>query len=153
MESSTGIAFLEFSDSDRQRLLEAYVYIQPSISTALDSFYDSLISIDADPRKYGAELDALKARQSEHWRRLFRGTFGTEYENTARRIAIKHYEIGLPHDLYLLSYMKILALFHELIGKAPGLERTTAREMSEAVTKAIAIDMMHAVTPYSGDLV
>jgi hypothetical protein len=153
MESSTGIAFLEFTDKDRQRLLEAYLHIRPKIPEILDVFYDALKAINFDPQDYGANIDNLKEKQIEHWRRLFKGRFDTEYENTARRIAIKHYEIGLPHDLYVLSCMKLLTKFNEVIAEVHGIDGAFAREMSRSVEKAIAIDMVHALTPYTGDLV
>ena len=153
MDSSTGITFLDFTEKDRQRLLEAYVYIRPSIPAILEKFYDSLRQIGAGPETYGVNPDALKTRQVEHWRRLFQGNFNRDYENTARRIAIRHYEIGLSHDLYVLSYMRVLLLFSEVICRADGLERTHAREMMDSVAKAISIDMVHALSPYTGDLV
>jgi Protoglobin len=153
MESSAGQKFLDFTDKDKQRLLEAYVYIRPSIPSILEKFYASLISIGSGPQKYGIDPEHLKSRQSEHWRHLFRGKFDRAYENAARRVAIRHFEIGLPHDLYVLSYMKALLLFSEVLRRAPDLDRTQASDMMDSVTKAIAIDMVHAMSPYTGDLV
>jgi Protoglobin len=153
MESSTGIAFLGFTEKDRQYLLEAYVCIRSSIPSIMDEFYRSLDVIGEGPKNYGVEPENLAALQAAHWRHLFNGRFDRDYDNAARRIAIRHYEIGLPQDLYAMSYMKVLVLFHEAIWKAPGIERAHARMLTEAVTKAIAIDMVHAISPYSGDLV
>jgi len=153
MESSTGIIFLDFTEKDKQHLLEAYVYIRSSIPSITDEFYRCLNLIGSGPQNFGVEPENLAALQAAHWRHLFNGRFDREYENAARRIAIRHYEIGLPQDLYAMSYMKLLTLFHEEIWKAPGIDRAHARLMTEAVTKAIAIDMVHAISPYSGDLV
>ncbi len=153
MESSTGIAFLDFDEKDRKLLLEAYIYIRPKFAEILDEFYDSLATLDAAPENYGANRAKLKKYQQEHWRHLFQGTFDTSYENTARRIAIRHMEIGLPQDLYILSYLKILTLFSGVICGVPGIERRDAARMVDAVAKAIAIDMMHAITPYTSEVV
>ncbi|WP_436643228.1 protoglobin domain-containing protein [Microbaculum sp. FT89] len=152
MESSAGIAFLDFTEKDRRWLHEAYDVVRPLLDTILDEFYRSLDKIDSGPETYGVRREDLKKRQKDHWHQLFQGSFDETYENTARRIAIRHLEIGLPQDLYVLSYLKILSLVSGAICGIPGEEREHSAKMVEAVTKAIAIDMVHAMAPYSAEV-
>lgn len=152
MESSTGIAFLDFTEKDRKWLHEAYDVVGPRLDTILDEFYSALDKIGSGPEAYGVRREDLKKRQKGHWHQMFQGNFDECYENTARRIAIRHLEIGLPQDLYVLSYLKILSLVSGAICGIPGEERKHSAEMVEAVTKAIAIDMMHAMAPYSAEV-
>ena len=153
MDSTRSIAFLEFTEKNERRLREAYLYIRQKLPDLMETFYESLAKIDSGPEQFGVNSEALKKQQIEHWHRLFQGTFDTDFENKARRIAIRHFEIGLQHDLYVLSYMKILTLFTEEICNAPAIDREHATEMIDAITKAVAIDMVFAMSPYTGDLV
>ncbi len=66
MESSTGIAFLDFTDKDRQHLLEAYVYIRSSIPSVMNEFYRCLDLIGSGPQKFGVEPEILAVLQAEH---------------------------------------------------------------------------------------
>mgnify|MGYP000459964282 CR=1 FL=1 len=153
MDSAAGISLLNFNDEDRILLSQAYEIINPDIDRVLDSLYESLDRINSGPDSFGSSNFSLKLKQKSHWVRLFSGCFDEDYENEARKVAVRHVEIGLPHDLFVLSYMKIAVLFCEVIRETPGVDPDRAIRMVEAINKAVAIDMMFAMAPYAGDLV
>ena len=75
MDSSAGIEFMNFTERNKQSLLEAFLLIRPNISVIVDEFFCALEGIDSIRENYGAQMDTLKRMQLEHWNHLFTGSF------------------------------------------------------------------------------
>jgi methyl-accepting chemotaxis protein len=95
-----------------------------------------------------AGIAHARAKQAEHWQKLFAGGFDGGYAERVQRIGKTHARIGLEPRWYIAGYALALG---ELLDIAAAETKWRARERTavlKAVTKAVMLDMDLAVSVY-----
>lgn len=119
-----------------------------SLPEIISDFYQHMLSFD-QTRKFFHEFDVshLKAKQLQHWQRLFSAQFDEEYVRGAVRIGLIHHKINLPLYLYLAGYNRVLCDLSATAIKS----KLGALESSQLVTsiiKVVSLDMDIAISCY-----
>lgn len=74
------------------------------LDRVLDGFYEHFATFPEGARALaGVDVKAIKARQRDHWRKLFAGDLDGVLVS-ARRVAAAHARVGIGVTLYLASY-------------------------------------------------
>jgi methyl-accepting chemotaxis protein len=101
------------------------------------------------------QREHARARQAEHWRRLFSAQYDDEYVQSVQRVALAHARVGLKPRHYIGSYLLVLEEMHALVlkeyqtrfGGAAG--RARAETALRAVDRAVMFDLQQVVDGYS----
>lgn len=132
------------SDDTRRLLAETIV---PQLGEVVDRFY---IRLRASPlgRHLGDDiLPHLKRSQIRHWTTLFTSSFEQAFDDDARRIALRHREIGLSPAWYVAAYSSIKIDFLDVVARSNFGPATKGRLM-RALERYIAADMTFALAAY-----
>lgn len=114
MAPSTIQSRLEFNrlDAESVALLRANSdFLAREIDRALDGFYRHAGSFQ-DTKTFFPSQDITrhaKEMQSRHWKIILAGKFDDQYEQSARKIGLTHYRLGLDPQLYLGGYNYLIA--------------------------------------------
>ena len=105
--------FLQFTDTDVQRLLEIREFAKNHVDDIVEEFYQHLLSVPEtraffqDPKV----LNRVKKAQTEYFIQLTAGNYGDEYIRSRLKIGRVHQNIGLKFDTYLGAYRRYLESF------------------------------------------
>jgi methyl-accepting chemotaxis protein len=144
------LAFLGIDADCRQALRMAWSLVQSHLPRILDDFYDRMRRQPALTQRLGnAGLDRLKSAQAEHWRILFGAEFDASYVQRVYRVGLAHMRIGLEPRWYIGGYAfiqeRLVRVIHESL---PTRRRNEAGRLSDAVIRAIALDIDLAISSY-----
>ena len=96
-------------------------------------------------------MQHARAKQGEHWRRLFAGRVDADYLASVQRIAQAHIRIGLPLDWYIAGYARVAADLHRLLiaqGRPWGRAGQRIAQQAGAVDVLLLLDISVTVEVY-----
>jgi rsbT co-antagonist protein RsbR len=105
--------FLDFKDSDAERLNEIRDFSLNNVDQIVEEFYEHLLSFPQtkeffrDPKV----LSRVKRAQTQYFKELTAGSYGDEYVKGRLKIGRVHQNIGMQFDYYLGAYRKYLDCF------------------------------------------
>ncbi len=137
-------ALLGLSASAAQDLNRFWRTIEPQLPAILDAFYAQLDTIPTLADKVRGQVPRLKQAQTDHWRRLFQGTFDETYLKSAHRVGQTHNRIGLDPLWYLAGYSHFLS---HLLQQRRGWQRRNETPV-RAVISAVMLDAGVAILAY-----
>ena len=141
------LAFLEVNTETIASASTISDLLAPQLDRIIADLYDRLHDHDVSPRITSAAIPALKTKQKQHWLALFRSQFGQDVCSHARRIALRHHEIGLGPLWYVAAYVHLKLAFIEVIMNSD-LGPVTKRKLVRTLEKYVAIDMVLALSTY-----
>src|SRR5690606_6988010 len=86
------------------RLKALWADIEPHMDAILKRFYRHIQSDPALAALLNGRIDSLSRSQKKHWERLFLSGFDDAYFDSAERIGMAHYRIGLEPAWYIMAY-------------------------------------------------
>ncbi|UUX50717.1 globin-coupled sensor protein [Nisaea acidiphila] len=150
------IAFLRIDQKTRDLLVEFSPILARNLEAVLDGFYEHVLTVPELAQMFVSEdrVRHAKDAQSEHWKRLFSGEFGSEYFESIQRIGRVHNRLGLEPRWYIGGYATALTALHRLAmkfcltrwGGSRAAEK--AASLVEAIDKAVMLDMELAISVY-----
>jgi methyl-accepting chemotaxis protein len=141
-------------DADTGVLLrEFWRILEPAMPALLEEFYAHVAREPRLAALLGDNVARLKNVQTQHWRRLFAGTFDEEYMRSIRTIGMVHNRIGLEPRWYIGGYNVILGRIVELAAR--NFRRKTDRlsRLLHAVVAAVMLDMDLAISVYQDAMI
>ncbi len=108
--------------------------------------------------KEPSAMDRARGAQAEHWRKLFRGDFSSDYIASVERIGRMHSRIGLDPRWYIGGYAYLVADMMEVACRTRiGLissrsARSGLGKLAGALTRAVLLDIDLVVDVYTRDL-
>ena len=131
-----------------QALSAFWAEVEPALPGILDDFYRVLGTIPELAEKIGGQTERLKRAQTEHWRRLFQGTFDEVYLESAHRVGLTHNRIGLDPLWYLAGYGYFLSRLVDLNPPRRGFAPRSRRAPMAPVIGALMLDAGIAILAY-----
>jgi rsbT co-antagonist protein RsbR len=142
--------FLEFDDSDAERLAGTYDLTREHVDEVIGAFYDHLLSFPEtaaffrDPRL----LEHVKERQKEYFIRLTQGDYEQDYVADRLRLGSIHEKIGLPVRSFLGMYAFYLRQIAALLLKTHPDDPDHAFETFHSLAKLLFFDIGLGVDIY-----
>jgi rsbT co-antagonist protein RsbR len=142
--------FLEFDDSDVDRLEGIYGLTQEHVDEVIEAFYDHLLSFPEtasffrDPHL----LEHVKSRQKEYFIRLTQGDYEGEYVADRLRLGSIHEKIGLPVRSFLGMYAFYLRQIAGLLLSEHSEDPDHAFETFHSLAKLLFFDIGLGVDIY-----
>lgn len=136
-------------DDETRRIMAGFEPVfEANITNVVASFYRHVL-LFPETRRFleGTDVEYLKVRQVDHWRRMLACKFDEPYVRGAVAIGLKHHEIGLPLFLYLSGCNRILC---DLTSLAI-MHHTGALVSSQTVAsiiKVVSLDMDITISCY-----
>ena len=154
------LTYVRLDEETRATLRQLLPLIETHGARMLDVLYGHM---DAWPDLKGlfASPDRrthARARQGEHWRRLFSANYDNDYVQSVQRVALAHAAIGLQPRYYIGSYLVALEEMQALVlkefstrfGGAAARARTEAA--IRAIDRAVLFDLQQVVGAYMSKL-
>lgn len=147
------LSFFGLSDADYANFPRIVRLIDRYAPAALDGFYAEVMKrpgiahFFTDP----ARMAHAKAKQLDHWRKMFNGRFDGDYLDNARTIGTTHARIGLEPQWYIGAYSHIIgAILPRMITRSPDLIANPGKagRVIASLMKAALVDMELALTTY-----
>lgn len=132
----------EIEQATRDKL---WSFIAVEIEDILTDFYDRIENSAFRPLVENANLDILKHKQINHWRKLFLYPVEDEYEARLKRMHAYHFEIGLQTGQYIVSYLFLLNAFQKSILRQSAGPKE-AFQLMQAMNAIVAGDIARAVS-------
>ncbi len=140
-------------DDDVQKLgHDLWDVLGPNIDAVLDTFYQRVRQAGIEPWLSEAAVQRLKAKQRQHWESLFRMRFDDCYVAGARRVGIRHRDVGLDISSYIAGYAALKIEFVNVIVQTH-LPVLTKGLLIKTLDKYVAFDMAHAMSIYEAAIV
>ena len=173
-ELAERLAFIGLDEPALKRLSKLQGYLDRHLPTAMDLFYEKLMSVPKVARFFAdkAQIGRAQSSQIGHWKKIAAGQFDQDYVEATKRVGLRHAKIGLEPRWYIGGYGVIVETLirrvaHDFmaerlakmrksgLGFNRGLdaEQVMAEvdEMSASIAemmKAVMVDIDHAVTTY-----
>lgn len=145
------LAFLGLDQNVARDAQAVWTLIAPHLSSVLDAFSARLREYGGSALAPAGFLEALKRKQAEHLRLLFSALFDLDYANSARRIGIRHREIGIDPQWFISSYMALKIQFADVVASSSA-DIGEIRRLIGTLDKLIAIDMGLVMSAYSASV-
>lgn len=146
---------LKFADlvaADSIVAAEIWEIIEPNLTAMLSEFYKKVQEEIETPAFTQEQVKRLIPAQIEHWRKLFKFDFSTDYENSVRRVGIAHHRIDLKPQLYVAGYTLIQNYMLEKIYAHYADTPEKVFSLSLVLNKLISVDMGLALSVYQMEL-
>ncbi len=147
--------FMEIDHQTRDDLQELAPLLERALPRIMDEFYAHMRNFPNLTAKFRREDGMSRARnaQLEHWRRLFNGTFDSDYLESVRRVGRCHVDVGLEPSWYLGGYTFCLGRLFAVISTAypdtPFKARAEKRaSFQHALIRAVMFDIQAALSTY-----
>ena len=142
-----------------EAVLEAARGLQPFLERHLDGVLERFYGYAKDRPELAAFFPSpevmrhARAKQGEHWKRMFAGRIDADYLASVERIAQAHVRIGLPLDWYVAGYSRVAADLHRQLimhGRSwRGAGLRLARQ-ADAIDRLLLLDVNLTVEVYLG---
>ncbi len=135
--------FLEFTETDIQKLSVIREFSKENVTEIVEEFYKHLLSFPEtraffqDPKL----LNRVKTSQTEYFLQHTAGSYGDEYVKSRLRIGRIHQNIGLKFDTYLGSYRRYLESFARRLFDSFNKEPQKALESYMSMLKLVFLDI------------
>ena len=154
------LTYVRIDEETRATIRQLAPLIESNSSRMLDVLYGhmdrwpDLKGMFASPER----RTHARARQAEHWRRLFAAIYDQDYVDGVKRIAVAHARIGLKPRFYLGSYLVGLEEMHAVAlrehrprfgGRAAGKRAEAA---IRAIDRVVIFDLQQVVDAYVCEL-
>ncbi len=122
----------------------------PIVKSLIDEFYQNIMSVDElrDILGDASRIGGLKSAQLEHWRVLFGGDLGADYQARAHRIGVIHERIGLDQGWYLASYAWILMRLLPRIAAKTRFSPGRMKNLMQQLVARMTIDITLSTSAY-----
>ena len=150
LDRDTRLRFVRLDDDCRTNLRDLWPRIEAEIEPLLRGFYAHLFEFSNLAELIGdqANVTRLINAQTEHWRTLFRGQFDEAFMDRVVRIGQAHQRIGLEPRWYFGGYLYVLERLLALIEKAHRRDSRRKRQATNALLRALFLDMDLATSAY-----
>jgi rsbT co-antagonist protein RsbR len=142
--------FLEFTETDIQKLSVIREFSKDNVTDIVEEFYKHLLSFP-DTRAFFQDpklLSRVKTSQTEYFLQLTAGSYGDDYVRGRLRIGRIHQNIGLKFDTYLGSYRRYLESFARRLFDSFNKEPQKALESYISMLKLVFLDIGLAMDCY-----
>lgn len=135
--------FLEFTDTDIQKLAEIREFSKENVTAIVEEFYTHLLSYPETRAFFGDPkvLSRVKKAQIEHFLQLTAGNYGDEYVKGRLRLGRVHQNIGLKFDTYLGGYRRYLESFARRLFESMKKEPEKALDSYMSMLKLVFLDI------------
>lgn len=143
-------AFLEFSETDIDRLRELHQALAGIGSEFIERFYEHLLRFP-ETRRFipdAAMLEHLKDTQGQYFDTLTAGEYGASYISGRLRVGIAHQRIGLGTQWYIGAYAKYLVDLMPEIWQRLGENPERFIPSMQSLLKVVLLDMGLAMDTY-----
>ena len=127
--------------------------IGDALPRVIDDFYDHLFSVGYEKFFQGVNIDRLKSRQLDHWRRLFEVEIDKVHTAHMTRIGVVHRDRDITPKVYMQSYGWFTSRLADEIARLPGVAPEDRAPLTVAVLKLIFLDMTMALASYDAALI
>lgn len=136
LEMQDRIAGFAMDGRLEQALQTLWPHLAPEIDAIVDAFFDRLLAT-AESRAAidAADLDALKARQSEFWAYLFTGVIERRYGQVISERGAYMHRVALEPRYYLPAYAAVFDRFYDILSRALGTQPDALAEGLTAVNR------------------
>lgn len=136
--------FLDFTDTDRQRLRSLKPLVAAELPAILDQFYlDISKHPEVDVMFKSAEVRAhARQKQLEHWLRICDAQYGSDYLQSVQRIGETHARLGLKPAWYFGGYAKIVGGMVKAIVFKAQASRSLIKRLGNDDELGIALDTL-----------
>lgn len=136
-------------DDETRRIMAGFEPVfEANIAGVVASFYRHVLVFPETRRFFeGTDVEYLKARQVDHWRRMLACTFDEAYVRGAVAIGLRHHEIGLPLFLYLSGCNRILCDLTSLAIMHHSGALVSSQTVA-SIIKIVALDMDITISCY-----
>ena len=159
-ELADDLTYVRLDEATRATLRQLLPLIETHGARMLDVLYGHMDSwpdlkgLFASPER----RTHARARQGEHWRRLFSANYDGDYVQSVQRVALAHAGIGLQPRYYIGSYLVVLEEMHATVlaeyrtrfGGAAA--RARAETAIRAIDRAVLFDLQQVVGAYMNKL-
>ena len=142
-----------FNDVDASTAIRNRSLLVELLPDVIKEFYDHLFSIGHGELFRAIDVERLKARQLEHWRRLFRAEFDDVYANHVTRIGVVHRDNQITPKVYMQAYGWFTSRLVERIVDHPEIDPPDRSRLAAVVLKLIHLDMTMALASYDAALI
>ncbi len=157
---ATQLAFTRIDAATCATLRAVWPRIDAAMPQILDEMYRHILARPDLAARFPNEsvMKVARQRQHEHWRRLFAGTYDSDYVASVQRIAVTHARIGLEPSFYISTYLLALEAIHATVieghvrGIASAATRAATTTAIRAVDRAILFDLQLVVTAYLSEV-
>ncbi|MBU6266027.1 MAG: globin-coupled sensor protein [Sphingomonadales bacterium] len=146
------LAFLDFTEEDREALRATRERVMAAMGPALDRFYGRIRTTPEVSHFFrsDAAVDRAKSAQAAHWESITTGEFGSDYVERVTRVGRVHARIGLEPRWYIGGYAMVCdELIHAML---TGSKRLTSRKRMatelSAFVRAMLLDMDYSISVY-----
>ncbi len=146
------LKFVDLATTDSITAAEVWEIIEPDLAVMLTEFYKKIQEEIETPALTHEQVKRLIPAQIEHWRKLFKFDFSTDYENSVRRVGIAHHRIDLKPQLYVAGYTLIQNYMLEKIYAHYADTPEKVFSLSLVLNKLISVDMGLALSVYQMEL-
>ncbi len=157
-ELADDLTYVRLDDETRATLQQIMPLIEAHGVRMLDVLYDHMNGWPDLKGMFATEERRAhaRARQGEHWRRLFSAKYDEDYVQSVQRVALTHARIGLTPRYYIGSYLVVLEEMHALVLKeyrtrfGGAAARARAEAAIRAIDRAVLFDLQQVVGAYMG---
>ena len=155
-ELADDLTYVRLDEATRTTLRRLLPLVETHGARMLDVLYGHM---DAWPDLKGMFASPerrahARARQGDHWRRLFSANYDDDYVQSVQRVALAHAAIGLRPRYYIGSYLValeemqalVLAEYRTRFGGTAARARTEAA--IRAIDRAVLFDLQQVVGAY-----
>ncbi len=142
------LALHGIDEATRADLRTAWSIIEASVSGLLQDFYGHLAAFPTLDARVAAHRGRLVGAQARHWKRLFSGTFDTDYEQSVRRIGEAHVRANIEPGWYIAGYGFVIDRLTRKIGESRRFNGRLAGRLAGALTRAAMLDLDIAISLY-----
>jgi hypothetical protein len=119
----------------------------------IDDFYDHLFSAGFEKFFRGVNVEKLKSRQADHWRRLFEVEIDEVHTAHMTRIGVVHRDRGITPKVYMQTYGWFTSRLVDEIARLPDVDPNERAPLAAAALKLIFLDMTLALASYDAALI
>lgn len=142
--------WLEPEDIDQDTRDKLWAYISVEINKILDKFYSRIINSDFRGLLASVDVEILKHKQVNHWRRLIEYPLDAEYEARVVNMHANHLRIGLKRTQYIASYFFLMSQFQKAI-LSQAADPGEAYDLIVAINSIVTDDISRALTVEAGE--
>jgi methyl-accepting chemotaxis protein len=147
-DRSRRLDFMGISPESGHLLAEFWPKVEAALPEILDEFYKHVTAVPELSSRVGDQSARLKSAQTQHWGRLFSGTFDEDYFAGVRTIGTVHDKIGLEPRWYIGGYNFVLSKLSVLAAKSYRTQPDKLHAVLTAVNAAVMLDMDVAISVY-----
>jgi len=140
--------FIGLANSDLRELQAFWPTLEAALPEVLDAFIAHSMNAPTAARHLRGNEDKFRKSQAMHWRAIFTGGFDATYISTAEKIGRARYQSGMEPRWLIGSYATFLNLIGSVALRKYRRKPTRLKAVSEAVQKALILDMDVAMSIY-----